>query len=190
MKKGAFRVAFGSGRRACDRGRRSAGWCDPDRARRAMDCACTRPPTHRPVQQERVALFLPQWKSVVLKSHGGGGGGGARQWWAGERYIGRETISDAAARGPLPLVTVRTQSCVKLTHLQSAPVCVYIYIIYDVVVVVVAAVVVVVVVVYIILRPGRNLGMENGPLSFPYILSIFSPPNARPPILSFSFFRF
>uniref|UniRef100_A0A2S2QDY7 Uncharacterized protein n=1 Tax=Sipha flava TaxID=143950 RepID=A0A2S2QDY7_9HEMI len=27
-------------------------------------------------------------------------------------------------------------------------------------------------VVYIILRPGRNLGMENGPLSFPYILSI------------------
>lgn len=44
------------------------------------------------------------------------------------RYIGRETISDAEARGPLPLVTVRTQSCVKLTHLQSAPECVYIYI--------------------------------------------------------------
>jgi len=37
----------------------------------------TRPPARSPVRPvERTALFLPQWKSVVLKSHGGGGGGG------------------------------------------------------------------------------------------------------------------
>lgn len=36
-------------------------------------------------------------------------------------------------------------------------------------------------VVYIILRPGRNLGMENGPLSFPYILPSPRPPR-HPPI--------
>lgn len=52
-------------------------------------------------------------------------------------------------------------------------------------------------VVYIILRPGRNLGMENGPLSFPYILPTPHPPtmplfrhNLLRKIYPFSFFSF
>lgn len=108
-------------------GRCNVGWCNPDHGEWRTALARDHPLALRSV--ERTALFLPQWKSVVLKSHGGGGGSGGstHEWWTGEIYrrgddIGCCGVGTVAVGNRLDAIMCKARA-----FTIRARVCIYIY---------------------------------------------------------------